>query len=235
MNTPIAFLHHSQRFIILLVSCLLIFTSSCKKEEVIIEEEEETNNIDVGEYSLLPESLELLPYLGKERIVFIDSLGNTTNFQITEFDLFSSSSTYIKYDIFELGDTVEYDYRAEIKRFSLTNDSLSMTFNMSLSSKPYYNDPESQAVADVLTIFCTTLNDPFSGFSVFYDLTNQRTYPSPFTNISIDELELFGRTFQDVIVTDYTEPKSLIQFNYEFGIISFTDHEGKTWRFEALN
>lgn len=217
------------------------FLPSCTKEdemeveESIMEERRDTT-IHIGDYRLLPESLDRIPYLGKEQIVFVDSSNNSIVLEIEERDLFvSNSATLFRYDVFEEGDTVKYTHTRESKYFIITNDSLSLSFSLSLSSRPYYPDPESRAVADVLNIFLRDSIDATRSSQVFYHLTNPRSYPNPSLNPPVENVEIWGRIFDEVLMHDFQNPKSIIQFNYEFGMVSFTDFSGKLWRFDSMN
>ena len=194
------------------------------------------NFIDIGSYDLLDESLEKLPYLNIEELVFIDSSDNRVSFIVNERPLFESAgATLIKYDVFEAGDTVLYRYKSEIKSFDIENDSLDMRFSMSLAAKPYYPEPENQFIADVLNIYCNNPDPNITSSQVFYHETNTRTWPITWNSDVIEEIEIMGRSFTEVYNVDFISPISVVHFNYEFGIISFTDMNGKLWRFESFN
>jgi hypothetical protein len=108
-----------------------------------------------------------------------------------------------------------------------------MQFRLRLRAMPYYADPESEAVADILEISLPFLNSPnFSSQQVFRHEVDTRSYPESFNNEPIPEIEIFDRTFIEVIWNDYTNTISQVYFNFEYGIVSFTDYQGKQWRFE---
>ena len=77
----------------------------------------------------------------------------------------------------------------------------------------------------------TDPEDPLRATRVFHHLTDPRTYPSFAPPLIIEELEIFEKNFQNVILYDHSSPESIVKFNYEVGIVSFTDLNGKTWRF----
>lgn len=192
--------------------------------------------IDIGSYELLDESLEKLPYLDLEGLVFVDSSGNSITFSIDEKPLFQSTgNTLYKYDVFEVGDTVLYRYTSEIKSFEIQNDSLDMRFSVSLAARPYYPEPENEFIADVLNIYCNNPDPNITSSQVFYHETSTRTWPTSWNSDVIEEIEIMGRSFTEVYNIDFINPISVVHFNYEFGIISFTDMNGKLWRFESFN
>jgi len=221
-----------------ILSLLILF--SCKPEEELVVDK---YNVDIGEFNLLPESSAAMPYFGGKSILFVDSIGNEAEAIVNEslFGTGMNSGFLLRYDVYEEGDTVKYSYVEENRSFFLEAASLDINMNISLRARPYYSDPESKAVADVINIFCNypepvtdSINNlVLSSSQVFFHIVDQRTWPTPLSTQRYDaELVVLGRTFKDVYQNEIAGPKSKILYNYEFGIISFTDHTGKTWRFE---
>jgi len=65
--------------------------------------------IDLGDFRLSDDSISSLPYLNKEKIVFVDSVGNNAELSIIGFDVWQGSeSRFYRYNIFDEGDTVKY-------------------------------------------------------------------------------------------------------------------------------
>lgn len=220
---------------LLLTLFTLPFLSSCNLDDgTDVDPVEGLPTIDIGSYSLLPESIAQIPYVNQSGIIFVDTFGTEVFFSIEEEDVFeSSAANYYKYDVFEEGDTVVYEFNTEIKTFNLESTALGMQFRLRLRAMPYYGDPESEAVADVMEISLPVPNSPnFSSQQVFRHEVNTRSYPTSFNNEPIPEIEIFDRTFTEVIWNDYANPISQVYFNFEYGIVSFTDYQGKQWRFE---
>lgn len=220
---------------LLLALFTLPFLSSCNLDDgTDVAPEEGLPTIDIGSYSLLPESIAKIPYVNQSGIIFVDTFGTEVFFNVEEEDIFESNgSNYYRYDVFEEGDTVVYEFNTEIKTFNLESTALGMQFRLRLRAMPYYADPESEAVADVMEISLPFLNSPsFSSQIVFRHEVDTRSYPTSFNNEPIPEIEIFDRTFTEVIWNDYTNPISQVYFNFEYGIVSFTDYQGKQWRFE---
>lgn len=213
---------------------IIISIQSCSDEEVPFVPENEEGVVDIGEYFLLPESISQLPYFNQTGIVFIDSLGDEVVFDIIENELRDITSTLYKYNVIEVGDTVMYKYTGESISFVIENDVLDMQFNMSLSTQPYYTDPEMGWVADVLNIFCVDPSPDVYSRQVFYHVTDDRTWPTVFQQESIEEIDILGQTFFEVWNTNFSDPKSVVNYNYELGIVSFTDMNGKLWRFKEF-
>jgi len=220
---------------LLLALFTLPFLSSCNLDDgTDVAPEKGLPTIDIGSYSLLPESIAQIPYVNQSGIVFVDTFGTEVFFSVEEEDIFESNgSNYYRYDVFEEGDTVVYEFNTEIKTFNLESTALGMQFRLRLRAMPYYADPESEAVADVMEISLPFLNSSsFSSQIVFRHEVDTRSYPTSFNNEPIPEIEIFDRTFTEVIWNDYTNPISQVYFNFEYGIVSFTDYQGKQWRFE---
>lgn len=202
---------------------------SCKKEET------DFSYKDLGLFHLLPESIEQLPYKGKSLIVFADSLNNKVTFNILEGDEISTYMSSIHhYNVFEEGDTVIYDYRSEYKSILIFNDSLSVKLGIYLSADPLYETPNIDVVADVLSLQYFYLNSQNSSTQVLKHITNLRTWPSLYYIPFIDEIEILGVTFYNVVDNNVSQHESTVRFNYEFGVISFIDRQGKLWRFEEF-
>ncbi len=222
-------------FLFLLILTLFSACSDDDEMMVIPMEPEGNQSIDIGDYSINQSSLESIPYLDKSQIVFIDSTDKETIFEIEESDLLlNSGATFFKYNVFEEGDTVEYPYTSQVKRLVLSSDSLNLRLDLSLTARPYYPDPESRNVADIMNIFCGVPDTTFSSVQVFYHETDQRTYPSTWNPEVLDEITFHGRTFTDVFNNDFIDAKLQVYWNYEFGIVAFTDLTDNLWRFKDL-
>ncbi len=221
---------------ILVTLLALTLISNCAKnddEQITSEGDTNVTIIDIGEYTLLEESIAALPYLNKTSITFVDSLANQVEFSIQEFDLLQIDSAFLyKYNVYEPGDTVLYKYAGEIKRFKLQNDSLGMVFDLSLRARPYYEDPEQGYVADVLEIICSNPDSENSYSTVFYHVVDRRTWPFYIPSEVISGIEIIERLFYDVYLGLYD--KSEVYFNFEYGIVSFTDRDENLWRFESM-
>lgn len=221
--------------IVLFVFTLFLASPGCKQDDDALTPDDEPLTIDIGSYSLLPGSIEQIPYLGQSEIIFLDSTGAEAIFKIDEQGLFQSDGAkYFRYDVEEPGDTVHYLFNTEIKSLNLECGPLDMKFRLSLTARPYYPDPESQTVADILEINLQLPAGNGAAARVFYHEVDTRSYPDSFNNEPIPEIELLGRTFNEVIWNNYFNPTSEVYFNFEYGIVSFTDHDGKQWRFEEM-
>lgn len=216
--------------IVLLFTLLLgAILFSCKKEEP------EFSYKDLGLFHLLPESIEQLPYKDKSLVVFSDSLNNKVNFNILEGDDISTYMSSIQhYNVFEEGDTVIYDYRSESKSILIFNDSLAVKLGIYLSAEPLYQTPDIDVVADVLSLKYFNLNSQNSSTQVLKHIMNLRTWPTLYYIPLIAEIEILGVTFYNVVDNNVSQHESTVKFNYEFGVISFIDRQGKLWRFEEF-
>ncbi|HMT55103.1 MAG TPA: hypothetical protein PKD16_18855 [Saprospiraceae bacterium] len=215
----------------------LILAFSCSKDSMISDMDNEMDdkyNVNIGSYKLLQSSIDAMPYLGKKSIVFVDSSANEMVFVINESPILEGNVTLFTYNVYQAGDIVNYHYSRQYKTFLISNDSSGLEFICSLESTPYYTEPQKKFVADVFNVIIKNPNDQNSFRQVFYHITNQRTWPITTNTPPISEKIILNRTFQDVLIDDFTNPLSIVHFNYEFGIISFTDFDGKLWRFERM-
>lgn len=214
---------------------IILLAFSCSKDS-IIPADDDIHNVDIGVYNLLQSSIDTLPYLGKKGIVFIDSNFSNIVFEIIEKPITQFNGAYLlKYNVYEPGDTVKYHYSYQSKYFTIRNDSLKIEFEFSLESSPYYAEPKNEYVADIINIFCMDPGPEYLFSQVFYHITNKRTWPKSSNYQSISEKVILNRTFQDVLNVGFHDPLSIVNFNYKYGIISFTDFSGKLWRFDKFN
>jgi hypothetical protein len=221
------------RIIVSFCFSIMLIAFSCTKE--IPDPAEDIHNIDIGSYTLLPSSIDKIPYLGKKAIVFVDSNFNEIVFEIIEFPVSQLYRvTSYRYNVYSPGDTVTYHYLTQSKSFSFIQDSLKIEFNLILGAMPYYSEPKSEYVADVLNIWMKDPNVAFTRRQVFSHVTNQRTWPEIWINEWSSEKVILNRIFYDVFRNVFSNPLSKVHFNYEYGIVSFTDFSGKLWRFERF-
>ncbi|MBK8081455.1 MAG: hypothetical protein IPK25_14950 [Saprospiraceae bacterium] len=111
---------------------------------------------------------------------------------------------------------------------------MKIKFDLSLRAAPYYHEPKNEYVADVLDIFIKDPNFGLVSRQVFSHVTNKRTWPEILDNELNSEKVIFNRIFYDVLNSGILNPLSKVHFNYEYGIVSFTDFSGKLWRFERF-
>ena len=213
---------------------LALFQLSCSKDSS--DSKPTSEPIYIGEYTLLNTSLEKFPYTDKSMATYADSLGNTITLSIYEHPLFMSRGTLYRYDVFMEGDTVMYSYEAEYKSARLFNDDLDLSFQTRLHARPFYSDPESRTVADVLEIFLKDPDKPNSASQVFNHLVDKRTWPisSGSSAALLPTYTIHGVTYDSVFHVDYYEPLSEVYLNYAQGIVSFTDFNGVTFHLVKL-
>jgi len=218
------------------LGCLMLM-ASCGKDEVtpVLEEPSDDTTLDVGNYIVQVKSLERIPYEGKKRITFVNSNNAPTVFEISEREIFVESVTFFRYDVFEIGDTVSYSYTTEQKKYRLVNNSLSLSFELNLRAEPFFTDSEAVVMLDVLNV---ALKDPTNASlsdEAFCFTIDPRSSPFIPSNPPINSVEIGGRIFQNVLTSPLENSTSVMNLNYEFGILSFTDPDGNLWRFASLN
>jgi hypothetical protein len=230
-------------YIILFVSLL-----SCSGSDLEIESP--NNPDDKGEfeesinYQLKDSSLSIMPYQGRTKVIFVDSLSNTLEFSIEEKELETNNfSTYNK----ELDKCEPPSWTEESKEIIITNDSLDLTFHLELKTDLDRSGSGEKKFRDVL--FLWTVSHPAkdentnssedsdniieSRHSLFQCTVDPRT--SQYSSISLpaDSLMILGRTFYKVYRPELHGIKKeySIFFNFEFSILGFRDFQSKAWRF----
>lgn len=213
--------------------CLVLFFTSCLNDDTLTPEDNEV--VEIGDFELLQSSLDRIPFTGKTTVRFADENGNVVPFNIVETEaLLPIEKQLVKFNYFEQGDTVFLNHTSQTKRFTIFNESFDLTFNFTLSATPYAPDPENGYVADVVNIFCVDPDNDLNASQVFYHETNQRTWPTTWNPTPLDSLTLIDSTFTEVYNNDFVMPKNVINFNYEFGILSFIGVDGRLWRYEEI-
>ncbi len=219
-------------FLQYLLLLLVIFLFACKKEDI---KEPQDNIVDIGSFSLLESSRNAVPYKGKSSAIFLDSVGNELTFPISPFVNSNFEGCYWKYDVYQTGDTVQYCYKSQGDNYWLRNDTQSLHIQVRLEPRPYYDDPESGKVKDVLDISMRSDVQPNVSHQIFHQTMDDRNNPGPAdNNIVYPQITFWGREFFNAYRTNLTTPYRLLYYNQEFGIIAFIDHSGKLWRFKEM-
>ena len=228
---------------------VVIIQLSCRKDMVHFippeTEEPEMNPTDTSKkitieldgYKLLQSSLDTMPYNGKQRVLFVDSVRNTLILNISEQDKIMGNPIRYKYNVFEQGDTVAYKYGAEFKRFEIYNENEEIYFDHTLKTHINPVDTTEVYVADALTIFYKVPDSPsYYAAGIFFHFTAQRTHPDIINSATtvIPEMVFIGKTFQDVWHRDVPDPTLKLYYNYEVGIVAFRDESGRLWRFDRF-
>ena len=210
--------------------------ASCKKENTDIPDPTENeDSIDIGAYALLESSRNAVPYKGKSSVTFVDSAGNELIFPITVFANKTLEGCLYKYDVHQQGDTVKYCYKTEYDSYGLVNNANNLYFQIMLEAKPFYSDPESRKVADVLHVSIRDATETGKYHQVYYQTIALRSFPLLYDdNTTFAQLTFWGRDFSNVSKTNFAIPYRLVFYNQEFGIVAFTDHNGKLWRFKEM-
>lgn len=212
----------------------LIFPGSCTYDVGVAPVDK--YNIDIGSFELLDESITQFPYQNKTLAVYRDTVGNEVLFRVSEALHEPARSTLIRYNVYLPGDTVRYSYDYEYRHAGLYCEELDVRFTVNLKAEPYHPDPTTEYVADVLNVFIYNQGSTTKSTQVFWHVLDQRTWPEVFSATSnIASLNVFDQVFQNVFVTNISNPISKVYFNYDVGIVSFTDHAGKRWRFDRFS
>jgi len=222
----------------LLIALLAISLFSCNDDEndFNINALPCTNNL--GHFELLPSSLTILPYEGKSKVIFKDSLDNRVEFIITREEHPVSSKFYVT-NISGHGMPVKYCYTTHRLAYILHNDSLLLDFGVDLSANPAEIGSSPNNAKDELIISgIPEINPyelPYAVFTEYADHDNG-VFIGQF-NILDTSYECFGEIFQNVehlnTASTITDPYE-IHFNFNEGLVSFRDLSGHHWCFERF-
>ncbi len=219
------------------VSLMLIASiTSCKKNDLIVCNFE--TEIDLGEFSLLQESRQSIPYTGNQRIYFRDELQNEVY-----FDFLEENTGYIS--PVNYGMTIEYECNDSIiqQRLSAHGDAfiykltepqhlLNMTLHLHLQSNTQAH-PEDYIISGDFLTFSSGTEDHNTILILIETLVNRKDLPDATVSkypTTIDNIYLGGKYYRNV----YTNESNSAYYNYEQGIIAFTDNEGKFWIYDRI-
>ena len=196
-----------------------------------------TCDVELGDFNLLESSLNSAPYNEKSSVYFENKLGEQKEFIISEKSNLNFDGLFFDYNVMSDGDTVAYCYTVQRKSFLITNEELNLEFEINIEARPYFADIEQMQSADVINIFYTDQNaEPARYVMIFRKTLDQRTYPVPlYTNNSIFEtMDILGKSFKTVEVTNYNSPSLVLYYNPEVGIVSFENTALGAWRFSQF-
>lgn len=223
-----------KKIIILRVIFFGVLITSCSKADDFVPENLQFN---IGSYSLLSESVQKMPYLGKSKAIFIDSSGYEIEFEIIEKDLNVHEKRYTVNDLESPTGVTEYIFNTESKTIIIQNDSIDAIFSFRLTAAPYWLDPLSKAVADLLLVSWDSYEKQETvhiSYNLIYYYVAPRTYPKYNNAPIIEEVEVMGKKYENVIISDSFQNISIISINFDFGLLSFIDRDGKLWGLKEL-
>ena len=213
----------------------LFVVSSCKKDDDPIICNYETE-VDLGQFSLLPESRQSIPYSGNQRIYFKDEFQNEIYFDFSEEN--TGYTTIVHYGRpfeYECNDSVimqQLSAEGDAFWYNLTEPQhlLNMTLHLKLNSVVFTED---YLDGGDLLEFLSGTEDYNEKLSLVEVLVNKRDLSDEVINkypTSVDNLYIGGKKYNNV----YTNKTNSTYYNYEQGIIAFTDNKGKFWIYDRI-
>ncbi|MBK8885294.1 MAG: hypothetical protein IPN46_01610 [Saprospiraceae bacterium] len=221
---------------------LLLFLGSC------ISDSDETPQevactYDLGNQTLLPTSVTAFPYQNIKTVTFVDSFGVHKIFDVTT----EKTSAKLRHSIILIDTTINSIY---YKNSEIVNCMFSQSVNYTLKENggnlilfaSVYNDfdtakPE-KTVVDEAEISLTDNGLVASLFPYFNMRIDKRASTDNFTDKieSFGELAIFDKTFKNVFKNVFTTTqRHKVLYNQTEGIVSFTEANGRKWRFESMN
>lgn len=198
---------------------------------------EDPYNIELGDFYLLPESVAQMPYLGKVKAIYVDSLGEEVTMDISETALTSPNgeASFYKYDVYTTGDSVKYTYGAQEKSFELDFEALDLNYSLTLRTTLSINDPTAREVLDGMTLARKEQGNYYYSFA-FYDVIDVRnSQSSPILPYNFGPITFWDKTFDVALANEILAGLSIREyFNYTDGLLAFEDHDGRVWRFDRF-
>lgn len=213
--------------LLLVVFLSLLTIISCKKDDLSDPCAEE----DIGRFRLLDNAINSIPYKENTTLFFQDSIGNQV-----EFEFIYGNGGYVSGDIihssacvFDTSLQKVYKANEDYYRYDVieTNDSLNIKLIIVLKVKPFFLHFGTIEISDQLGIGRSLTGSNSSAIHLNI-LVNSRELTEEDINMflkPIDNINLHGRTFYNVYYNTY----SSFYYNYEKGIIAFTDLDEKLW------
>jgi len=185
----------------------------------------------VGEYLLLTGSRNSIPYQADANLYFRDASNNEVMFTLRNSqDVYTSTGQTTtrkcpcNRDFDQIINASGDAFHFFLKQPDLTLD---LSYLIDLHTQPFHGDE--CLVADVLEISVQDKNDTASYGGVLRILVDQRNltgeYLKWYRDFPVDSVELLGSTFYDV----YTDAENEVWYNFEEGLVAFTDRQDKLW------
>jgi hypothetical protein len=223
---------------LLSLSCLLFI--GCEKEPLPKEPIDPSDpwacDFQLGKYTLAQSSVDVNKYKLGQKVIFVDSNKNELKLNVENVSRSSGDLGQSKIFLYNYkieGDTAVFCYHADFLSVNLSTTDNKIRFNLSLHTKPYYGDPLSGKFSDLIDIFIVDKSDPLKGSGVFSTIINKQNNPDliDYTK-SIPEKALYGKTFKDVMYNQFANTSYYLWYTLQDGIVAFTDHDGKKWRYD---
>lgn len=213
---------------------LLVLLCSCDKENIEPSDHEKLCDVELGIFKLSEASLSFVPYILNDIITFVDSAGKNLILQVN-FVNRTMDGQAVYYDYSSNGrDTVRYCYTFDAKYYRLKAETDNININISVKCNPSFIEPNSGKFSDILDIFVDDALNKNVAHQIYCDVIDFRNnHGFNYGNIVMSEVTFWDKKFNQVKYTDFAAPKYRLWYNNTEGIIAFTDHDGKLWRYHS--
>lgn len=191
----------------------------------------------LGEYKLLENARDSLPYLEDSDITFKDAEGNQAVFEFRtdhhgyfefEFQLenICESDPESRYTVYASGDT--YNYVLREKTSTLGFD---ITISLRLRLESFFSNDYIAYDGMLLKIEGNT-----HFLSALNLMINQREFDDKYLYLfdsAQGEITILDKTFYNVYTNSTHPEEKNVWYNTEFGIVGFEDASGKIWVFDS--
>lgn len=193
-------------------------------------------DFQLRKYTLSQSSIDVNKYKLGDKVIFVDSNKNELILNVSSVKKSSDDLGLTKmfvYDYKVKGDTAIFCYNADRLEIKLNTSDNIIRLKLGVYPKPYYDDPLSGKFSDYLHVYLFDQLEPFKSSGVFETIIDKKNNPDilNFTK-TISELTIYGKTFKDVMYNEFANAKNYLWYTMSEGIIAFTDHDGKKWRYD---
>jgi hypothetical protein len=201
---------------------ILFFTISCKKDEIIetpTPKQPEYNIVQVGSFKVAQETLDKWVYTTKKKITFINAKNDTLVMRV-------STQEYKGLTFFEPTFPVSnlyYQYKTEQYIYTLKSEKDTFSISAMLSPEPEFVENATK-VCDILSVGAPYIDGKWYWSYMMYKVVNIRTYTNKVEQTpKVNELTINGRVYKNVFTA------TAVNYNEEFGIVSFYDTNKVQW------
>lgn len=193
----------------------------------------------VGTFDLLPTSEDVFPYLDlplTTNFVFVNEMEEEIQYNMDAIVDINVTGSIPKpcpeNDELEL----IYRYESGFKAVNLLCEDNPLVLRMSLQTRLDFQDPTSEKVSDIFSIFARDSDvDIFTAFQVYYMVVDPRNSDGPtFGPDYFETITIGNKTFTDIYKTNFSDPFLTLYYSFEEGIVAFTDLDDVQWVLDRI-
>ena len=192
---------------------------------------------DKGDVFYTQKTMEALPYIGKDKVVFKSTLDEELILEVIDKEDTVISGLFAGVCETDPGQRVYINYQKKTRRILLQNDSIKATFYVWIGTELSFDEYNPY---DVIKMSIPTADtDQYQYFKLLVDRRNISDQEYDWMNslmVYNTEIEISGNTFFDTynLKNEHPDESHLIYYNFENGIVSFVGPDETTWVFDRF-